>query len=68
MWDSRLVAHLALQKCPDAGIALGQKCACIEHSCNAGEGTEVHGDRNAALILQPLACFLEQAFIACTAP
>ena len=60
-------AYLALQERPDAGIALGQECARVEHARGRGEGCKVNGDGLAPLLLQPLARLLVQAFIACAA-
>ena len=63
-WPS---THLALKDATNAGVALGQEGAGVQHARGLGEGAEVDGDRNASLLLQPLAGFLKQARIACTA-
>ena len=61
------MSHLALKEATNAGVALGQEGAGVQHARGLSEGAEVDGDRDASLLLQPLAGLLKQALIACTA-
>ena len=59
------MTSLALQEWANACVALGQKCARVQHSCSLCEGAEVNDNWDTALLMQPLAGFLEQPLIPC---